>query len=355
MRAKKYVKDDVLKVFLREVFVRIECPAELYKPVIEGLIETSLRGVDSHGIRLMPHYVEAALLGRINMAPRFVFQETSPTTVLLEADHTFGIAAANFGMKKAIELAKRSGIGCTAISNSSHFGAAAVYTLMAARENMIGISLTNVDALVLPFGAKEPFLGTNPISFAAPCEGEEPFCLDMATSVISWNKLLQCRMTDTPLEPGWAADKHGKMCTDPHIAQAILPIGGYKGYGLGLVIEVLCSLLTNMPYGRHVPRMFPLTEEKRTLGHFLMAIDVAKFQEVSVFKTRMRKLVGELRSLTPAEGFDRVRVANDPEKEAYLKRSVEGIPVGEDDLANFRRIAQMLEIDERAYPTLFGG
>jgi ureidoglycolate dehydrogenase (NAD+) len=224
---------------------------------------------------------------------------------------------------------------------------------MAARQDMLGLSFTNTDALVLPYGGKEPFLGTNPFCFAAPCEGEEPFCLDMSTSVINWNKLRLYWAAHKPLEAGWAADQDGKMCSDPQVAQALLPIGSYKGYGLGLVVEILCSLLTNMPYGPHISKMFPLSEEKRHLGHFLMALDVSKFQKISLFKRMMKQLLDELRSMVPAEGFDRVRVANDPEKEAYLKRSVDGIPISQEELENFRELAHLLEIDVREYSALF--
>jgi len=354
MEGLKNVNDNILRAFFRQTFISINCLPHLSEPVVNGLIETSLRGVDSHGIRLLPHYIKAALSGRINLDPRLAFKDLSITMASLDADHTFGITAATLAMNKAISMASQFGIGCTTVFNSTHFGAAAIFALMAARQDMLGLSFTNTDALVLPYGGKKPFLGTNPFCFAAPCEGEDPFCLDMSTSVITWNKLQLFRAIHKQLEPGWAADQVGKMCTDPHVAQALLPIGSYKGYNLGLVVEVLCSLLTNMPYGPHISRMFPLNGEKRQLGHFLMAIDVSKFQEISLFKQRMKQLLDELRSMAPAEGFDGVRVANDPEKEACLQRSVRGIPVSQEELKNFRELAQSLEIDVRDYPALFG-
>ncbi len=340
----RHIKSERLRIFFTDVFEALKCPSEIYQPVIEGLLETSLRGVDSHGIRLIAHYVDAALLGRINLRPRFNIRETSPTTILLDADDTFGITAAHRGMKKAMELAKRSGMGCAAVYNSSHFGAAAIYGLMAARANMIGISLTHTDALVFPHGGREPFLGTNPICFACPTHNEEPFCLDMSTSIVSWNKLLQHKEAGQPLEPGWAADRDGTMCTDPNQAKGLLALGGYKGYGLGLMVEVLCSLLTGMPFGKHIERMYPVNENKRKLGHFLMAIDIERFQGVDLFKERMKDLLDELRSLPPAEGFSKVMVAEDPQKEMYRQRSQEGIPVDEKVWAEFERVVEKLKI-----------
>lgn len=349
----KYAKADALRSFFKDVFRKIKCPPELYEPVIEGLIETSLRGVDCHGIRLVPHYIEAALLGRINLAPKFVFRKTSPTTALLDADHTFGIAAASQGMNKAIELAEQFGVGCVVVSNSTHFGAAAIYALMAARHDMIGISLTNTDALVAPHGGKKRFLGTNPICFAAPCEAEDPFCLDMATSVISWNRLMQYRASGRSLKEGWAADRNGESCVDPNKVQVLLPIGEHKGYGLALMVEILCSLLAGMPYGPSVMSMFPVNGKKRHLSHFLMVIDIQRFQKISIFKKRIKTLLDELRSQPPAKNFGNVLVPNDPEKENYRTRIANGIPMDEVTISGFRRITNRCGIEMKKYPALF--
>ena len=312
------VSQEELRVFCNELFSNIGVRKKIYSLVVDGLVDTSLRGVDSHGVRLMPHYIRAANLGRINKNPKFSFDKTSQTTGILDADHGYGIAAGITAMNKAISLARKNGIGAVAVKNSSHFGAAAIYSLLAAKNDMIGLSFTHTDSLVLPFGGKRPFLGTNPICFAAPCEGEEPICLDMATSQIPWNRLLLYRSKGKKLESGWASDYQGISTTDPGKAVALFPLGGYKGYGLGLMIEILCSLLTGMSFGRHIKPMYPLDKNKRSLGHFFMAIDISRFQDINVFKNRMKRLVGELRREPPASGFDKVKVAGDPEKE-YLK------------------------------------
>jgi ureidoglycolate dehydrogenase (NAD+) len=347
------LKEDIIRELFIEMFISIDCSPDVYLPVIESLIQASLRGVDSHGICLITHYIEAALIGRINISPHYVFEERAPSVAMLDADHTYGIAAAIKGMEKAIELAVQAGVGCVSVFNSSHFGAAATYTNLAAQNGMIGIAFTNVDALVLPYGAKDPFLGTNPICFSAPCKGEEPFCLDMATSIISWNRLRKCRDAGKELDPRVAADKDGRECINPNNVNALLPIGGYKGYGLALAVEVLCSLLNNMPFGTAIPRMFPLTNERRKLGHFLMAINIAMFQPLSDFKARMRQLLDALRALSPVEGFDKVRVAGDPEKEAYRERHARGIPIETDDVMKLSELLHRLNIDGQKYHSVF--
>ncbi len=346
------VKAKSLSLFLNDIFKTLHYPSLLSKYVCDGLIETSLRGVDSHGIRLAPHYADAALLGRINTAPRFQIKKTSPATILFDADDTFGIAAAAVAMQKTIALAKSQGVTCAAVYNSSHFAAASIYTLAAARENMIGLSFTNVDSLVLPFGGRKKFLGTNPVCFAAPCAGEEPFCLDMSTSIISWNKIRQHRLKNLALESGWAADKDGNACRNPHEAAALFPVGGYKGYGLALMVEIFSSLLSGMPAAREIVSMFPVTKEKRKLGHFLMAIDIKRFVEVSSFKNRLKNLLTELRAEIPAKGFQKVQVAGDPEKEMFKIRSQKGIPISTEELQDFRRVAKKLNISLTKYPFL---
>lgn len=339
-----------LRRFLGRAFERIGAPVASYRPVVEGLIETSLRGVDSHGIRLAPHYIEAAQKGRVNLRPQYRFTRTGVATATLDADHGYGMAAGQRAMDKALSMAARSGVGCVAVSNSSHFGAAAIYALAAAREDMLGLCFTSVDALVLPYGGRRPFFGTNPICFAAPCAAEEPVCLDMATSFVAWNKVLQHRTAGRPLPRGWAADAMGRECQRPERVAGLLPLGGYKGYGLALMGEVFASLLSGMPAARQVPRMYPLDRSRRRLGHFFMALEIGRFQNVGTFKRRLRRLVQTLRAEPPAPGFDRVRVANDPEKEAFRLRSREGIPVADSEMRALSSLAENLGLPPRHNP-----
>lgn len=341
-----------IKSFFVTVCKKVGIPKNIYAPVIDGLIKTSLRGVDSHGIRLMPHYIRAVQIGRINKNPNISLQKTSLSTSVIDADHTFGITAGNIAMKQAIKIAKKTGISAVAVKNSTHFGAAAIYSLLAARNNMIGLSFTHTDSLVLPFGGRKAYLGTNPICFAAPCEGEDPLCLDMATSQIPWNKLLVYRNKKQELDSGWAADKNGLTTKDPDKAVALLPFGGYKGYGLAFMIEILSSLLTGMPFGSQVVKMYPLSSEKRNLGHFFIAINIAAFEDISIFKKRMASLMRELRTSVPSKGFSGVKAPGDPEKEIYKTRSKQGIPLYEKEREEFLAIAQELRLDKKYFTFL---
>lgn len=296
--------------------------------VIEGLVQTSLRGVDSHGIRLFPHYVKVVKAGRVNGHPKYQFHKGGNSVGRLDADHTYGHAAGFEAMKYVVDMARQTGCGAVAVFNSSHFGAAAYCGLMAAEKDMIGISLTHADALMLSTGGIRAFFGTNPICVTAPVEGEGPFCLDMATTTITWNKVKMHREKKQVLAPGLAADGKGDSTTDANAAHCLFPIGDYKGFGLGMIVDILCGLLSGMPFGREITSMYetPL-DQKRYLGQFYMALDIAKFQDVNVFKSRLKKYMDEIRREPAKDPAKPVMVPGDPEKKAFVVRSREGIPL----------------------------
>jgi len=294
--------------------------------VIESLIQTSLRGVDSHGIQLFPHYVRAVASGRINRTPHLSPRRTAASTAILDAGHAFGHHAGAVAIDTAIELAHASGIGAVCVKDSTHFGAAAYFALRAARSGHIGFSFTNADALVKAFNSTKAVFGTNPVCFAAPLRTEEPLCLDMATSLVSWNKVRNCRATGADLDAGWAFDKDGLPTQDANAATSLNPAGGYKGYGLGMMVEVLCGLLADGPIAHELLPMFTSKiEEKRHISHFFMAIDIARFVPLDRFVGRLQHLVDSIRSMP---GIDaQVMVPGDPEKQAFAERSIRGIPV----------------------------
>lgn len=317
-----------------QVLAAVKVDKTVARHVVDGLLQTSLRGVDSHGIRLFPHYVKVVKAGRVNGHPKYTFHKGGNSVGRLDADHTYGHAAGAEAMKYVLDMARQTGCGAVAVFNSSHFGAAAYCGLMAAEHDMIGISLTHADALMLATGGIRAFFGTNPICVTAPVEGEEPFCLDMATTTITWNKVKMHRERNQPLAPGLAADGKGESTTDPHIAESLFPIGGYKGFGLGMVVDILCGLVSGMPFGREITSMYltPL-DQKRYLGQFYMALDIAKFQDVKLFKSRLKKYVDEIRVEPAKDPSHPIMVPGDPEKKAFIQRSREGVPLAPTEYA----------------------
>ena len=309
-----------------------------------GLCETSLRGVDSHGIRLLPHYTRSALMGRKNPTPDYKFQQVFPAFGHLDADNTFGHAAGMKAIDLAMPLAHDYGISAIAVSNSSHPGAMASYALRAARKGYIAFAFTHADALVASHCGERAYFGTNPICIAAPRNESEPFCLDMAPTMISWNKLLVAKEKGEMLQDKYAADEYGKPTEDPELAKALLPIGGYKGYGIAAMGEVLCGVLTGMGFGRSIPPMFTSPMEKpRHLGQFYMVMRADVCQSQTDFESRLQQMTDEVRS-EPDMPDQQVQLANDPQiKEAKCRKN-EGIPIDDSLWAEFQKLSSDLNV-----------
>lgn len=300
---------------------------EAIRHVVASLLQTSLRGVDSHGINLFPHYCRAVTAQRINPRPRITISRSGPSCAVIDADHAFGHHAGAAAMEEAIALARQVGIGAVSVKNSTHFGAAAYFGLMAAEADCLGFAFTNADALVKAFGAKEAFFGTNPICFTAPLKNEGPYCLDMATSLVSWNRINNYRRENLDIPSHWAFDGEGQSVTDPAAARSLNPAGEYKGFGLGMMVEILCAILSSSPVGKDIAPMYslPLDSSKRYISHFFMALDISRFIDPDVFKSRLQDVVDRLRSL-PSAGAT-VMAAGDPEKINLLQRTSDGIPI----------------------------
>jgi len=339
---KTLVNHRKLNRFCKEALIKVGVDSKIANNVASSLVLTSLRGIDSHGIFLLPHYIHGVIIGRINPQPKYKFVLKKPSAGLLDANDGFGIDAGIFAMEKAIKMATKNGIGAVSVHNSSHFGAAAIYGLMAAKSGMIGLCFTSTESLVLPFDGKRPYLGTNPICFCAPMAGEDPFCLDMATSVVPLNKILNYKSIGKKLGPDWAVDVSGKPTDDPKKALWLLSFGGYKGYGLGIMVEVLSSILTGMNFGKQIVRMYPLDKKRRRLGHFFIAIDINTFISLSKFKKNLKSMCQELRGEPPLKKNGNVRVPGDPEKESFKNRSKDGIPMSDLLVTQYVQIANEL-------------
>jgi ureidoglycolate dehydrogenase (NAD+) len=291
------------------------------------LCETSLRGVDSHGIRLLPHYFDSAVSGRKNPSPKFKVTKTFPSMAHLDADNAFGHAAGMRAINIAMEIAETQGVASIAVSNSSHPGAMASMALKAAREGYIAFAFTHADALILSHGGSRPYFGTNPVCFAAPRLDKEPYCLDMATSIVPWNRVKVNRSLDKQLDKGIAADIDGRPTTDPHKAAAVMPTGSYKGYGLSSMVDILCGVYTGMAFGRSIPAMFTTQmTEQRKLGQFYMVMRSDGAISKEEFIGYMQQMTDEVR-LEPALDGGSVMLPGDPQIICSKNRMKNGIPL----------------------------
>jgi LDH2 family malate/lactate/ureidoglycolate dehydrogenase len=335
-----------LREFAKEAFLRAGVEAAVAEETSRALWLTSLRGVDSHGMRLLPHYVTSIQSGRLNPKPVFKFEQTSASTGRLDADHSLGHAAGMEAMRHAIRLARKAGMGFVSVRNSSHCGAMATYALEACERDMIGLAYTHATARLKTPNAPRPFLGTNPICFAAPMANEGPFCFDAAPTTFSFNKVRQYGELGKTLPRDVAADKDGNVTLNPSFADQLLPIGDYKGFGLSLMVEILCGLLAGMPVGRDVSSMFGASlSEKRYLGQFYGAMRIDVFEDVKRFKSRLQELVDNLRSEARQDPSIPIQVAGDPEKAAQREREQDGIPLYASELASLNALAVRLGME----------
>lgn len=270
----------------------------------QALVSTSQRGVDTHGLRLLPLYIQELEHGRANPSPQWRWSSPKPAIAQLDADAAPGVVAGLVAAQRAATLARARGIGLVNVVNSNHFGAASIYTLLLAHEGLIGICFSNTDPLMAVLGGSTPTLGTNPMSVAVPT-GDEPFCLDMATSQIAWGRVLSTWRTEGRLPPDWARDADGRDCSAPDTGAPVVasPLGGYKGAGLALAIELICGGFAGAHFGNRQTHLFGAPWDRpREVAHTLIAIDAAAFGDQERTLARIFEYLAWYRAQERADG-----------------------------------------------------
>ncbi len=311
-------------------------PREQIDITVRLMLEADLRGVDSHGVYMLPLYDELRRDGKLNVAADVRVLRESPVTALIDAGGGLGHYPSHMAMTMAVDKCRATGVGVTTVRNSTHYGAAGVYALMAVEQGFIGISTSSVfrPGVVPTFGAR-PMLGTNPIAFAAPTKRNAPFCLDMATSTVAVGKLKLALLRGTSIPPGWATDDHGDPVTDPELGLAyryLTPLGGipamssHKGYGLGAMVEILSTMLSG---GFYAPTRAQHHADAPyyNVGHFFMALDPRAFREEGEFEQDLDDMIDALHATPCTDPAQPVLVAGEPEERAYAERVRNGIPV----------------------------
>ena len=322
MFSKNELKNTTQKVF--EKHGLSEKSAEI---IADVLIHANLRGVDSHGVLRVEHYIKRIKEGGINIQPQLSESESSITTSTIDGDNGFGHYIGKRAMKSAIDKAKTGGVGAVAVKNSSHCGALSYFVNQAAEEDLIGIAMTHADKIVVPFGGAESFFGTNPIAFGFPANEEDPLILDFATSTVALGKILNARENGESIPSGWGVDENGNDTNNPNEVVSLTPFGGPKGYGLAMVVEIFTALLTGAAFGPHISKMYGDYDKNRELGHFFMAIDPAKFVAADIFKSRLDQMMRELREALPAGDTEQIFAPGDIEMKTVKEREQNGIPV----------------------------
>lgn len=301
--------------------------------VTDSLIEANLRGVDTHGItRMLCTYVARIQKGLMDPKAEIAVVRDRPSTALVDARNAIGQVAAQRCMELAIKKAKQTGTAFVGVTHSNHYGAAAYWAMMALDHGMIGFSSTNAPAAVAPWGGCTPMLGTNPFAIAVPAGKMRPVVLDIATTVVARGRIVLFAKQGLPLEPGWAFDDRGRPTVDAQAAMKglLAPIGGHKGYGIALAIDLLCGVLTGANYGAHFPGFLAEDFTRPTdVGSVFAVIDVDAFMDLAEFQTKMDVALGEIVNSEKAEGVSRIYIPGEIEFETKAERLANGIPVPE--------------------------
>lgn len=351
-----------LKDFCTRVFIKLDVPPEDAAVTADSLVTANLRGIDSHGVARLRRYVNGLRDGVMVARPQIKAVHETPATALIDGGAGLGQPVSVRAMRLAIEKARQVGAGFVTVRNSNHYGIAGYYSMMALEHDCIGFSMTNAAVLVVPTFGRDAVLGTNPISVAAPAGEERAFVLDMATSTVPRGKLEVYDRQEKPLPIGWATDEQGVPTADSGrvlrnlLARAgggLLPLGGadeelggHKGYGLALLVDVLCGVLPGAGYATSI---YPKTPDGKPLpanvGHFFGALRVDGFRPIEEFEATMDDIIRRLTNSAKAEGQERIYIHGEKEFEMADERRAQGIPLHPKVVAELRKIAEETEVE----------
>ena len=340
------VPSEDLRRQLSLIFQAVKTPENHADIAAKVLVYASVRGVDTHGVSQVIGYSEAIESGFYTVPQQTSVINESETTALLSAGNGIGLVSAYEGMEIAIHKAHEYGLGMVSIRDGHHVGMVAYYAMMALEQDMIGMSMTTATPSVRPALGARKMLGTNPIGFAAPAGAERDFVLDMATSTVAGGKVGLARRLGVNIPEGWALTNEGEPITEPEEENdhwALNPLGNtreqgsHKGYGLAMMVDILCGVLSGGGFSRQLARGENMT--------CLIAVDIGRFRDIDDFKAMMDDMIHELHSTPTLPGEDRVLVAGDPESDATDDRLVNGVPVENGNYAGIKTRAAELGVE----------
>lgn len=358
----KHIPFKTMENFMVQILMKAGIPKSDSKIITDVLIQADKLGFDSHGVnRLKPIYLDRIKDGIVNPITNFKVLREGPTTAVIDGQNGMGHVISYHANKMAIDKAKKFGMGMVVVRNSSHYGFAGYYPLMAVKENMIGITGTNARPSIAPTFGVENMLGTNPLTFGIPTDESFPFLLDCATSITQRGKIELYARDGKDLPKGWVVDENGDSKTDSSEVlrdlisgkAALTPLGGigeetagYKGYGYATVVEILSAALQQ---GGYMKMLLGFQDGKKVpynLGHFFIAIDINAFVDPDDFKKTTGNILRELRASRKIPGEKRIYTAGEKEHDTWLERKDKGVPFNVELLKEFRELCETYNLKE---------
>lgn len=331
---------NTLNDFCIDVLTKAGVKLEEAEIISDTLLFAELRNIKSHGIVRLPTYVKRLENAAVNQNADMKFLENKAAAVsVLDADNGMGQVAGYKAMKAAIDMARIYGVGLVAVKNSNHFGVASYFSMLASREDMIGLVMTNASPAIAPFGTKTPLLGTNPLTVAVPAKKGKPIVLDMSMSTVARGKIRMAALQNKEMPLDWGLDKDGNPTADPSEALlgSLVPIGGVKGSGLSLIIDLLTGALTGTSSLGEVKNITDMSGPSKT-SHLFIVINIGAFMEIEEYKERVDDAISKIKSLPP-KGDNEIFMAGEIEQNLMEKRLAEGIPVDVEVVAELNKLA----------------
>ncbi len=333
--------------FARAALEAVGVSADDAAVVADCLVYANLSGVDSHGVVRLPHYVRRLKNGTIKTDPRIVLDRPKPAVMRVDGDDGLGHVVTARAVGQGIEACREVGTVTISIGSSSHFGMAGYYLRKITQAGFVGMVTTNTDAMIVPPGARRAFVGTNPLAYGFPT-GSEPFVIDFATTLVAYGKVALARAENQSIPDHWGVDEEGEPTTDPHRIRGMHPVGGHKGAGLAMAIDLFCAMFSGMPFGPHVNRMYLDMNAPRKLGHFITLWDVDAFVPVDEVRRRVDQFIAELHALPTRTEETKLFFPGEPEALRRAERGEHGIPIEPGLLTELRELADQLGVDASA-------
>jgi len=340
-----------LEQFIADAFEAVDVPAADAKTVAHLMTAIGLRGLDGHGVFRLPSTIQRIKAGGINLKPNITVARETPSTALIDGDNAIGHLAVNKAVQVAMDKAEQNGVAWVGTNNNNHAGAASIYAMMPLKRDMIGIYMAVGSANHLPpWGGIDMLLSTNPIACAIPGLEEPPIVLDMATTVASYGKVKMAADRGEAMPEGWMVDKEGKPLTDAARSNEgfLVPIGGYKGYGLALIIGLLAGTLNGAAMGKNVVDFNADMKSLTNTGQLIIAVDIKAFAEVEVLKRNVDTVIRAMQGSATLPGVEDIAVPGQRSHEKFERYSRDGIPVVAPLMAKLDALAAELSIDSLA-------